>query len=114
MENDEKAYIPKNLDETILQLDKEFDDSTKQSIIEMNEMDFICDLHFSTGMWIRNNWGLWGGADLTNYFNNLGGHHPDDMSSIILTCYYRHLKHQAYELDKQIRYYQDYLKKETL
>jgi hypothetical protein len=108
MESNDLINVPNNLDEAILQLDKVFDDTTKNEILKMNETDFTFDLHFSTGTWMRNNWGLWKGNNLTSYFNNLGIHHPDDMSSIILTCYYRHLKNEGYELDKQIQYYKEY------
>ena len=108
MEDINLDNIPKDLDEAIVRLDIEFDDSTKKSIKAMNEMDFVCDLHFSTGTWIRNNWGLWSGSALSQYFNSLGIHHPDDMSSVVLTCYYRHLKQQNFELEKQLKYYQDY------
>jgi len=41
--------------------------------------------HFGMGMWIRNNWGLWHGSSLVDYFNQIGIFHPDDMSSIIVT-----------------------------
>ena len=43
-------------------------------------------------MWIRNNWGLWGGSRLLKYFKERGITHPDSMSAIILACYYHWLK----------------------
>lgn len=107
----DKNYKPKNLDEAILQLDKLFPDSTKQKIAQMEENDFLGNSHLSTGMWIRNIWGLWKGGELSKYFNELGIYHPDDMSGIILRSFYRHIKAQDYELDNQIKYYQDYWKK---
>lgn len=39
-------------------------------------------------MWIRNNWGLWGGSRLQKYFTDKGIHHPDNMSHVILVHYY--------------------------
>jgi hypothetical protein len=36
-------------------------------------------------------------------FNSLGIHSSYDMSSVILTCYYRHLKQQNFELEKQLK-----------
>ena len=53
----------------------------------------LCDkketikLHMSLGMWIRNNWGLWGGSRLQKYLFDISDH-PDGMSSIILEYYY--------------------------
>lgn len=106
-----KQYKPKNLNEAIAQLDKVNSNKYKKEIFEMTESEYITKSQFSTGLWIRYNWGLWRGKKLTNYFNDLGIYHPNDMTGIILRCYYRHLHHQDYELDKQIKYYQDYRKK---
>ena len=107
-----KNYKPKNLDESIQQLDLLFPDSTKYQISQMAEKEFIGNSHMSTGMWIRNNWGLWKGGELSNFFNGLGIYHPDDMSGIILTSFYRHIRNLDYDLDNQIKNYQDYWKKE--
>ena len=103
-------YTPKNLEEAVLQLERIHHDTTKQRILEMTEDLFTGHSHFGLGMWIRNNWKLWKGGELAKYFNSIGIFHPDDMSGIILTSYYRHLKGQERALDKQVKYYQDYWK----
>jgi hypothetical protein len=103
-------YKPKNLDEAVLQLEKIHDDTTEKHIIAMTEKQFIAHSHFGIGMSIRNNWGLWKGGELSKYFNSIGIYHPDDMSGIILTSYFRHLKGQDRELEKQVKHYQDYWK----
>lgn len=64
--------------------------------------------HFGLGMWMRNNWGLWGGGKLKEWFISHGIQHADDMSGIILTSYWRHLNNVPIELDAQIAYYRDY------
>ena len=107
----DKKYKPKNLDEAISQLDILLTEKDKKDIFDMTEIDYTTNSHFSTGMWIRNNWGLWGGQELAKYFNGLGIYHPDDMSGIILCSYYRHLHNQDYKLEEQIKYYQDYWKR---
>jgi hypothetical protein len=107
----DKKYEPKNLDEAISQLDILFSDKDKEEIFDMTEMEYTTNSHFSTGLWIRNNWGWWSDQDLTKYFNELGIYHPDDMSGIILSCYYRHLHSQDYKLDNLVKHYQDYWKK---
>ena len=107
-QNIDKDYKPKNLNEAIAQLDILFSDTTKNQINNMTEEVYLANSHFSTGMWIRNNWGLWKGKELAKYFNGLGIYHPDDMSGIILTSYYRHLHNQDLKVDEQIKYYQDY------
>lgn len=37
--------------------------------------DDMTQYHHSLGRWIRNNWGLWAGARLSKYFNELGIKH---------------------------------------
>ena len=76
------------------------------------EKEFTTDSHFGLGLWIRNNWGLWKGSRLSNFFIANGIFHPDDMSGIILTSYHRKLNGIEIQLEKQIKYYQEYWDKQ--
>lgn len=105
------VYIPKNIDDCIARINSFWPDSTKLAMKELPEKNFVAKLHFGFGMWMRNNWQLWGGSRLSKFFNDLGIHHPDDMSSIILTSYYRHITGVEIDMRGQIGYYQDYWKK---
>jgi hypothetical protein len=107
----ELNYKPVNLEEAVNQLKIIHHDSTKQKIMEMSDDEFLADAHFGLGMGIRNNWGLWKGKGLAKYFNSIGIYHPDDMSGIILTSYYRELHGKEWKVDEQVKYYQDYWKK---
>lgn len=109
----ELNYMPKNLTEAIQQLHILHHDTTKQKILVMTEEEFVAESHFGLGMWIRNNWGLWKGKELAKYFNSIGIFHPDDMSGIILTSYYRDLHGQEWRVEEQVSYYQDYWKKSS-
>lgn len=104
-------YIPKNLEDCFREIDLAWDEKNRNEIKSMTEEQFLGNSHFGMGMWIRNNWGLWGGSRLALYFNDLGIFHPDDMSGIILTSYYRKLKGYDIELNEQIKYYKNYWKK---
>lgn len=108
----DKKYKPKNLNEAISQLDILLTEKDKKEIFDMTENDYIINSHISTGMWIRNNWGLWGGQELAKYFNGLGIYHPDDMSGVILCSYYRSIHNQDYKLDEQVNYYKEYWRKQ--
>ena len=77
-------YIPKNLDECPVELDKLIGEEMRN---EVRSADNVIKFHMSLGMWIRNNWGLWSGSRLQIYFQENGTHHPDEMSSIILSTY---------------------------
>jgi len=106
----EMKYKPANLEEAVIQLTKILPDTTQQEVLSMTEKEFLGGSHFGLGMWIRNNWGLWRGGELAKEFNTKGIFHPDDMSGIILKCYYRQLHNQDWELDEQIKFYQNYWK----
>ena len=104
---EEMKYKPINLEEAVIQLAKILPDTTQQEIISMTEDEFLAGSHFGLGMWIRNNW-IRGGSKLAPDFNSKGIFHSDDMSSIILTCYYRQLHNQDWDLEEQIKLYIDY------
>lgn len=98
-------YIPKDLEDCFKQIDIFWADSTKENVKKMTESDFSTGAHFGFGLWMRNNWSLWGGSRLSRYFNNLGVYHPDDMSGIILDSYYRYLSGKPLKLKSQIKNY---------
>ena len=88
-------YIPRNIGECMTELDKHISDSLKTVLLEGGYSSI--DLHFSLGMWIRNNFGLWRDSRLAHYLRNNGPcsdrmDEPDDMSDYILSEYLGHLK----------------------
>jgi hypothetical protein len=99
--------LPKDLDEAITYFEIKWTTPDKEEFIK----DSLKSVHFSVGMWIRNNW-IHGQRDtlLVQYFNKMGIFHPDDMSSIILTSLYRKLTNTPIDLDKQIVVYKKYWK----
>lgn len=102
------VYIPKNLEECFKQIDGFWHDSIKVKVKQWTEDEFSGKAHHGFGMWLRNNWQLWGGSRLSKYFNNLGIFHPDDMSGIILDSYHRYLTGKEIKLEEQINFYQEY------
>jgi hypothetical protein len=107
-----KIYVPKDLDDCFLELKKMLPQKTLKEMQEKSEKDMIV-YHFGLGMWLRNNWGLWGGSRLSEYFNEIGLHHPDDMSGVILKTFWRHLHDKPLEVEKEIAYYKEYWAKQT-
>jgi hypothetical protein len=65
--------------------------------------DSVSELHFSLGMWLRNNGGLWKGGPVADSLRARGVTHPDDMSHLILTAYGFYLRGQRVPLDSLIR-----------
>lgn len=96
------VYIPKNLEECFVQINSFWDESTKVQLKNWDEKEFAGKVHLGFGMWMRNNWSLWGGSRLSKYFNDLGIYHPDDMSGIILVSYHRHLNNKELTLKNKL------------
>jgi hypothetical protein len=88
-----KVYIPKDLEDAFLELEKMLSPALLNEIRLKSEKDMI-EYHHGFGTWLRNNWGLWAGSRLAQYFRQLGISHPDDMSGVILTSFWRHLHAQ--------------------
>ena len=65
----DSGYIPKDLEDCFVQIDSFWDDSMKTQVKNWSEDEFSANTHFGFGMWIRNNWGLWGGSRLSKYFS---------------------------------------------
>ena len=89
-------YVPKNLKDAHLTLDKMLDNSSKVLLAKGVES------HLGLGMQLRNNWGLWSGSRLKCYFEYKGISHPDHMSGIIIHTYSMRLNNQRINEDSII------------
>ncbi|MDO4880088.1 MAG: hypothetical protein Q3983_02305 [Capnocytophaga sp.] len=100
-----KKQKPKNLTECIQMLDKNLKKQDKEYIKTLTEEEFFMESHFTLGMGIRNEWLRSGNPELVKFFLDKDVRHPDDMSAIILTCYYRHLLGKDIDLESQLEAY---------
>src|SRR5215211_3610252 len=66
-----KIYVPTNLEDAFGELKKMLHPDLLKEIEEGSERDMTL-YHRSLGLWMRNNWGLWGGSRLAKYFNGIG------------------------------------------
>lgn len=92
-------YIPKDLDEAVDSLDVLIGAEEKRYISDSLSMEDFCAFQHldGWGIWMRNEWGLWSGSRLQQYFMDKGIVYPDDMSGVILEAYYcRKIKGQEY------------------
>lgn len=104
-ENLSQISPPKDLAESMVQLDLLFDSITKEQILNWEEYEFYNESHYGLNMWILKNWNLWEESNLTMYFNTLGIFKPNNMVRIILHSYYRQLKGQKIMLKEQVENY---------
>jgi len=104
-------YIPTNFEGCINQLDSLTSDKMKEWIKCLPDCEFSRFVHHGFGMYLRNSWGLWGDTKLARNLYEMGILHPDDMTGIILDSYQRKLKGENIKLEEQLKYYQDFWRK---
>ena len=92
-------YVPKDLTDALNQLDILLDEDTKKLIRDKE------NVHMSVGMWLRNNWGMWGGSRLGCYFGERELYHPDYISSLIIDAYHLKLNDSKFQMDSLIQSY---------
>lgn len=90
------ACAPADILQAMGCLDKHWSADTKQRFASLAAKQVIMT-HMSMGMWIRNNWGLWAGGPMREFFVAREVAHPDSMSSLILDAYW--LRAQGCKLD---------------
>lgn len=100
------VYIPKDLTDCFVQINRLTDDASKSKFKNMPEEDAAHKLHFSLGRWIIYNWGFYGGSRLSYYLSNLGIGNPDDMAQFIIITYHRNLNKNKLEVKALIDHYQ--------
>ena len=97
------VYIPKDLQDCFVQLDKMISAKSKTEIKALKNKSETLKYHHGLGMTLRNSWGLWGGSRLQKYFLDRKINHPDGMSSIILKYYYDWLNNKNSDWKKWAR-----------
>jgi hypothetical protein len=99
----------KGKEETLALFDKCFvevgklltkDDIDDFKSVSENEVE---NYHYTIGRLIRNNCGLLEEAKLREYFIKNSIDRPDDMSMIVLKCYYYHLKGKEFDVEKEVK-----------
>ena len=108
---DMKKQKPKNLTECIQMLDHILKKEDKEKAKTLTESEFLIETYFGTGMGIRNEWIRSGNPELVKFFLEEGVKHPDDMSAMILTSYYRHLLRKEIDFEGQISAHKKQLEK---
>lgn len=91
MEKLNGVYIPKSLDDALLQLDKLTTTEAKVKIKAIPEDSVCMRLHARLGQWMIMNWGFYGGSRLSHYLRSAGITYPDDMADFLLLGWHRKL-----------------------
>ncbi len=91
---------PRTIDEAVTLLEKKWKKKTKEEYFKLTEDKALEEMDFIDGVWIRNEWiRFTKDTTLRHTFHEMGIKHVDDMSDIILTCAYRKLHNQPFEVE---------------
>ncbi|MFO1485208.1 MAG: DUF6794 domain-containing protein [Verrucomicrobiaceae bacterium] len=101
---------PTTLEEAHHELEHKLPKTELAKIDAMKSEKEMIKYHFGPGMWMRNQWGLWGGGPLAKHMNKLGFTHPDDMSGTILETFWCKRHGKDFRLQERAAYYADYWK----
>lgn len=105
-----ETYIPRDLNDCFAELKRLL--NAEDILTIKNDADgAMSKYHSGLGLHLRNKWGSWKGSRLAKWFNSIGIYHPDDMSGIILSSFWRHLNDKPIGLAEQVKHYQDYWRK---
>ena len=97
------SEIPKDLSDAVRQLECQIPPEQQADIKRLCEKEFVAAVHMGLGMAIRNEWGLWKGSRLAEYFREMGVRHPDDMSGIVMSAFWHKIKGVDFDLDARVR-----------
>ncbi|TPN82814.1 DUF6794 domain-containing protein [Aquimarina algicola] len=97
------VYIPKDIEDCLVQLDKVLGDATQQKAVDWSENNFVSTAYLSIGYRIRNRWQITNGSRLSKYFSKLGVRDPEEVTSIIFTSYSRYKKGKPILFKEQIK-----------
>lgn len=106
------VYIPKNLDDAMLQLDKIISPESQAKVKAIPEDSVCMALHNRLGQWMILNWGFYGGSRLSHYLRSAGITFPDDMADFLILAYHRKLNGKPIEIKQLAIYFKEKRKKE--
>ena len=107
-----EVYIPKDLTDAFIQLNKLIDEPSRLKFKEVPEEEAARKLHFSLGRWISVNWGFYEGSRFSKFIRDIGIDNPDDMARFVIISYHRNLLRKPLDVKSQVAFYQEKRQKE--
>jgi hypothetical protein len=92
-------YIPKNLEDALLELDKRMEADAMETFKNLSEEEAHRKAFFSFGRWIMVKWGMEDGSRLTEYFWQQQIGVVEDMTRIIMISYHRKLNQKPLDTE---------------
>lgn len=101
------VYIPKDVNEALLELNRLTDAESKAKLKAMSEQDVVNKLFFSLGRWMSYNWSFYDGSRLTVNLRNMGIYSPEDMSRFLMILFHRSLNKKPLEIKELLQQFQE-------
>lgn len=101
------VYIPKDLGDAFIQLNKLIDADSKKDFMSLPEEQAADILFFSFGRWITHNWGFYGGSRLSEFLRGVGIYHPEDMARFVIITYHRNLHRKSLDVKALVDQFQE-------
>jgi hypothetical protein len=99
------SEVPNTLSEAFVALDRQLTSQQQDAFKNTSEHEAVVTAHMSLGLYIRNAWFRSGQSKLPGQLYALGARSLDDMSSIVLTSYWRHLNGKPLKVEEQCACY---------
>ncbi|MEN0004894.1 MAG: DUF6794 domain-containing protein [Bacteroidota bacterium] len=96
------VYIPKDIPDALIELNRLVDASSKAKFKQMTEEAATKKLFFSFGRWITHNWGFYGGSRLSSHLAQFGVTYPDDMARLIILSFHRSLNKRPIQFKQEV------------
>lgn len=106
------VYIPKNLDDVFVTLNKMVDAESKFKVKNLPETQVDSILLPRLGLWMKLNWSFYEGSRLAHYLRSAGVSYPDDMASFLLLAWHRHLNAKPVEIKELATFFKEKRKAE--
>jgi hypothetical protein len=98
--------IPETLEEAVDRIYSHLSDEDRPYFKDESSFGWM---HHGLGQHLRNEWGLWRGSPLKDYFmTTYGLGHADDMSGIILDSVRSKVLNKSFDIEKEVRRYKEY------
>lgn len=106
--------VPDTLPQAFAALDQQLSSQQRDAFKNAPEATAVVRAHMSLGLYIRNVWFRSGHSKLPGQLHALGAQSLDDMSSVVLTSYWRHLNGKPLQVEKQCACYAKWWREQLL
>ncbi|WP_207423753.1 DUF6794 domain-containing protein [Desertivirga brevis] len=97
---------PESLKEAVNYLTIMVSPEDQIEFMEMSELDFTSNAHFTLGKHLRSQWRLWtDSTGLGKWFTSVGIMDADDRSDFVLTCFYKKITATPLNIDELLKRY---------